>query len=67
MDGILGGIGDFFSNIFGGADCDGCGDNDASGAKGGLFARAGGAKDAIASSRGGGNSVGESILDEDWA
>lgn len=64
MDGILGGIGDFFSNIFGGGGgCSGCGDDDASGARGGLSARAGGAKDAINSGRG--NGVVESLLDDD--
>jgi hypothetical protein len=51
MDGILGGIGDFFSNIFGGGGGGCCGDDDASGAKGGLSARAGGAKDSIMAQR----------------
>ena len=63
MEGILGGIGDFFSGIFGGL---GAGDNDdIGGARAGLFGRASGAKDSITSGRGGNNAVAESLLDDD--
>ena len=53
MEGILGGIGDFFSGIFSGKGGGGD-DDDISGARAGLSGRASGAKASIAGGRDGG-------------